>query len=244
MLQPKPLWAPATWGCFFITVHSVQIARILRANADITMSKEEEALYEQAFHPHGFTPRTFLAVLQASNGRRVTFGSGETITVDGEDAKSLVLVTGGSGALLVRDSAASSPAVRGALSATPRRRDTVSDGVLARIEQSMLRHTTGFWVGECCDLRTTRGDDSAQPDARHREPERTKAPTLVAIDGTIEAVCFDAARFHEAVHAAGPAAKAAAEHMQIAALRTEVCAFRKHGQPVRTRTLAARARIL
>jgi hypothetical protein len=64
LLQPKPLFAPACWGIFFIAGHSVQIARLLLERQPVAMSREQHDLYAEHFLPYGFTPRTFLDLLR------------------------------------------------------------------------------------------------------------------------------------------------------------------------------------
>ena len=63
LLQPRPLFAPAAWGLFFIAGHSMQIYILLSQKLKIAFTEEEEDLYEKAFLPHGFTPRAFRSLV-------------------------------------------------------------------------------------------------------------------------------------------------------------------------------------
>ena len=45
------------------------IAQLLRDRVGITLDPDHEAAYERAFMPHGFTPRQFLKIFQAAEGR-------------------------------------------------------------------------------------------------------------------------------------------------------------------------------
>ena len=63
LLQPIPQWTPTYWGVFFVSAHSIQIARILRERSAVSMGEREHELYEKCFMSHGWTPRMFLSLL-------------------------------------------------------------------------------------------------------------------------------------------------------------------------------------
>ncbi len=90
LLQPKPLLAPAAWGTFFVVGHAVQIYRLLRAKALVSLSPEDHHLYEHAFLRYGFSPRQFLELLAAvppnrikENGRNFVVRQGDSVTTVG-----------------------------------------------------------------------------------------------------------------------------------------------------------------
>ena len=96
-LQPVALLPQISWGCFFIAGHSIQIARILADQSDVTMSEREHDLYEQSFLPHGFSPRQFLEVIREADASWIDVAPGETLAEQGAPIEHLHLVIGGGG---------------------------------------------------------------------------------------------------------------------------------------------------
>lgn len=70
LMQPKPLWVPASWGLFFITGHCMMIGLLLRERSAVFLSSDELDAYEEGFQRHGFTPRQFKKLLDASRWER------------------------------------------------------------------------------------------------------------------------------------------------------------------------------
>ena len=89
LLQPKPLVAPALWGCFFISCHMWQIASLLRERASINLNTDEELAYVKAFVSSGFTPRQFLDILQCTSGAWCNFTKGAYVQKHGEEMQQL-----------------------------------------------------------------------------------------------------------------------------------------------------------
>ena len=58
LLQASPLVAPALWGVFFITGHSIQIYRILMDKVEVQMTGAESDLYVlySQLHPQSRIP--------------------------------------------------------------------------------------------------------------------------------------------------------------------------------------------
>lgn len=242
LLQPKPLWTPVYWGSVFISMHSYQIAKILREQSSVSLSEREHAIYETIFMPHGFSPRAFRRLMQT--GEFVTLAPGARCATRGEAARSLHLVTSCSdGAKVVVEAPRAPPTTTAFDGVTLRRMDSV-DGVLAQVESSAL-DSGGLWVGDVWD-----------PSKLVSSPETMKLATFVsehltsngagkvtgriestsntvpdapsawhasvrADGGTVDAVRFDYDEFHRALDELGPAAQQAAERMQLAALRLE-----------------------
>lgn len=96
LLQPKPLFAPACWGVFFIMGHAIQITRILRAKAHVSLSAEDHHLYEHGFMPFGFSPRQFLDLMQTVPPARVRTPCGENLVAQGDPVLSVGYVVAGS----------------------------------------------------------------------------------------------------------------------------------------------------
>lgn len=221
LLQPTPLWTPCYWGSFFIAAHSVQIARILRARSDVTMSGREHNLYENCFMRHGFTPRMFLSVLHNANASWETFEAGDTLCEQGRPAEKLRLVTGGTGSLVVIQGGQEAPGAR-----QPRiqQYQSVTDSIICHIDQTGLR--AGTWIGDCwedheatsCSRQLPLSESISPSSSSHR---RQWLATAKAVEGSLETVSFDSRKFHEAVREQGKEAIEAAERMQIDALRAE-----------------------
>lgn len=247
LLQPTPLWTPCYWGAFFITAHTVQIGRILRERSDVTMSEREHELYERCFMAHGFTPRMFLALMKDAGASWVSFAPGEKLCTQGDEAAALHLVSGGTGSIVVMqrsDSAATEPEEdeprgaaqrvtgevgRGQKQSLPllQRKGSSNDGVLSRMGQETLR--SGVWIGDCWrDAAATRTPPNTDPPmaTNSNSAGRRWNATATAVDGTVEAVRFDAAKFHAVTRSLGKNAVEASERMQIAALKSE----RMHGR--------------
>ena len=143
LLQPTPLWTPVYWGAFFASMHAVQIARILRDNSEVTLSEREHTLYEQAFLPHGFTPRQFLRIMEC--GSFVTLTPGDACAKQGEPVKALHCITSCSqNATVEMQQESTAPDGDQKL----RRLDS-TDGVLSRVQPANLGG--GLWVGEVWD---------------------------------------------------------------------------------------------
>ena len=98
-------------------------------------------------------------------------------------------------------------------------------GVVSRVCQDQLggKGSAGLWVGECWDPSL---DEHAPRAAGSNGDEAVGAwrSTVRAVDGTLEAVSFDAELFYAAVRGGdlgGAELHAAAERMQMAALRAQ-----------------------
>lgn len=89
LLQPVPLYAPAIWGVLFIGSNTYNLAMILRERQKITLTGEQEKAYELAFMNHGFSPRMFLDILEATSARWYTVGKGEIIHKRGDSMDEL-----------------------------------------------------------------------------------------------------------------------------------------------------------
>jgi len=95
MLQPRPLWNPAAWSLFFLTMHSYQIRRILLENQPLQLSPREHELYERAFMPFGFTPRTFKTLMRNADCQWEVIEPGDAIAKAGHNQKRAAFVMDG-----------------------------------------------------------------------------------------------------------------------------------------------------
>eukprot|EP00656_Telonema_subtile_P055990 TRINITY_DN8844_c0_g1_i2.p1 TRINITY_DN8844_c0_g1~~TRINITY_DN8844_c0_g1_i2.p1 ORF type:complete len:351 (+),score=44.65 TRINITY_DN8844_c0_g1_i2:236-1288(+) len=85
LVQPKPLFVPAGWGCLFVIGHGVQIALLLRESVEVTLGPEEHNFYEHAFLPYGFTPREFQRLLEEADCRWMDMPKGTMLCEQGGD---------------------------------------------------------------------------------------------------------------------------------------------------------------
>lgn len=99
LLQPKPLWAPAAWGVFFIFGHSVQIARLILAKSVVSMNEDENRLYEEAFLPFGFSPKQYMGMLEAATPWTETKNKGENVFKRGTTMENLSYLLDGAVAI-------------------------------------------------------------------------------------------------------------------------------------------------
>lgn len=84
LLQPVPLYAPAAWGVLFISCNLYNIAVLLRERQQITLTDDQEKVYELAFMGFGFAPRLFLDLLESTNARWYTVEKGEMVHKKGD----------------------------------------------------------------------------------------------------------------------------------------------------------------
>eukprot|EP00930_Biecheleria_cincta_P075342 TRINITY_DN62508_c0_g1_i1.p1 TRINITY_DN62508_c0_g1~~TRINITY_DN62508_c0_g1_i1.p1 ORF type:complete len:344 (+),score=41.85 TRINITY_DN62508_c0_g1_i1:89-1120(+) len=84
LLQPKPLFAPALWGCGFLASHFYNIYLLLKEKQKMTLSTDQEHVYESAFMRFGFTPRQFLDLLEQAYGQWNSFSENALISKQGD----------------------------------------------------------------------------------------------------------------------------------------------------------------
>merc|ERR1719203_1528906 len=99
-LMPKPLATnnrfAACWGLVFAGFHLMNLGLLLHEqHSGISLSDEEEDIYEHGFQRFGVTPRQFRKLLNAG-ARFVDYGPGETITDAGKPVTTILYVTHGS----------------------------------------------------------------------------------------------------------------------------------------------------
>jgi len=99
-LMPKPLkthqQTAAGWGMMFAALHFVNLGILLREqHSGISLSDEEEDIYEHGFQRFGVTPRQFQKLL-AAGARFVDYGPGETLAELGKPVDKVLYVTHGS----------------------------------------------------------------------------------------------------------------------------------------------------
>lgn len=95
LLQPVPLFAPAAWGMFFVSCHVYYAGQLIKERQHITLTPEEEEVYEKGFLRYGFTPRQFTDILEHAHCVWNTFRSGEWIHREGDRREEVTLLISG-----------------------------------------------------------------------------------------------------------------------------------------------------
>ena len=217
LLQPHPLFAPASWGIFFICGHSVQIARLLLAKQPVAMTKNEHDIYDEHFLPFGFTPRTFVELLQKSNAKEVEIAPGARLVEEGSLMKYIFLIRDGSVEYI-----------------HSHRSDGEEEGEHDDVELTValdeVRCHKGVWVGSTLSTDVPAdNDDGAGKDTWKSSVRAAQVPLEVqSAEGAnsssstsrrissagVRAMRFEVAGFRS-VLAENPAAAAAAERLHI-----------------------------
>ena len=90
-LQAKPLMIPLRWSIFFVGVNLGMAIQLAYDSWPVTLTKDEEALYECHFPQ--LTPKQFRVLMAA--GERVTFKKGALLTREREPCDQLYLLIDG-----------------------------------------------------------------------------------------------------------------------------------------------------
>jgi CRP-like cAMP-binding protein len=93
--QTRILWPSIAWSSLFAAVNGVKIFEILHErNAEVHMTKEQEAVFVEHFMPHGITPKQFERIENKADTRRLK--KGEYLTRKGDKLDGLYLIIEGS----------------------------------------------------------------------------------------------------------------------------------------------------
>ena len=92
LLQPTVLWPPVTWALVFTALNVYQIARIYLERRPVTLSADEQALYDMAFR--SIRPREFVAL--ALLGEWKSAAPGDRVLTEGEIVSRLCIAISGS----------------------------------------------------------------------------------------------------------------------------------------------------
>jgi CRP-like cAMP-binding protein len=96
LLQPTTLWPPIIWALVFTTINAYQIVRIYLERRPVSLSDDEQALYDLAFR--SLRPREFVSLALIGEWR--TAVAGETVLTEGEPVSRVCIPI--SGAVRVR----------------------------------------------------------------------------------------------------------------------------------------------
>ena len=91
LLQPTTLWPPVMWALVFTTINIYQIVRIYLERRPVTLSEEEQRLYEMAFT--SLRPREFVSL--ALIGEWKTATAGDRVLTQGSTVSSICIAISG-----------------------------------------------------------------------------------------------------------------------------------------------------
>ena len=92
LLQPSVLWPPVMWALVFTALNLYQIARIYLERRPVTLSADEQVLYDMAFS--SIRPREFVSL--ALLGEWKTASPGDRVLTEGETVSRLCIAISGS----------------------------------------------------------------------------------------------------------------------------------------------------
>ena len=97
--QPVPLMVPVYWNILFAGINIFQIGILLRERRPVTLSDDEERLYQQVFRR--LKPREVYKLFKLAQWRRVS--RGEVLVQQGATLDSLLLINKGAASVHVKE---------------------------------------------------------------------------------------------------------------------------------------------
>jgi Popeye-like protein len=94
-LQPVPLTAAIAWNLLFIGINLIQIVILLRERRPVTLTCDQQRLYELAFGT--IAPREFLKLLEIARWEEAS--DGQIIVRKGEDIDRMMMIHSGSASI-------------------------------------------------------------------------------------------------------------------------------------------------
>lgn len=94
-VQLVPLTAAIAWNLLFIGINLIQIVILLRERRPVTLTCDQQRLYELAFG--SVTPREFLKLLEIAHWEEAT--DGQIIVRKGEDIDRMMMIHSGSASI-------------------------------------------------------------------------------------------------------------------------------------------------
>jgi Popeye protein conserved region len=94
-VQPVPLIAAIAWNVLFIGINLVQIVILLRERRPVTLTGDQQRLYQLAFR--SVTPREFLKLLEVARWEEATHG--QIIVHKGEDIDRMMVIHSGAASI-------------------------------------------------------------------------------------------------------------------------------------------------
>jgi hypothetical protein len=94
-VQPVPLTAAIAWNLIFIGINLIQIVILLRERRPVTLTEDQQRLYELAFR--SVTPREFLKLLDLACWEEAAVG--QIIVRKGQDIDRMMVIHSGSASI-------------------------------------------------------------------------------------------------------------------------------------------------
>jgi Popeye protein conserved region len=91
LLQPTRLWPPVVWALVFTTINLYQIVRIYLERRPVTLSDDEQTLYDLAFR--SLRPREFVSLVLIGEWR--TAAAGDKVLMEGQAVSSISVAISG-----------------------------------------------------------------------------------------------------------------------------------------------------
>ena len=91
LFRPERLWPPVLWALVFTTINLLQILRIYLERRPVTLSEDEQRLYDMGFR--SLRPREFVSLLLA--GEWKTAAVGDKVLVEGAPVSSICIAISG-----------------------------------------------------------------------------------------------------------------------------------------------------
>ena len=91
VLQPTRLWPPVIWALVFTTINLFQIVRIYLERRPVTLSDDEQALYDMAFR--SLRPREFVSLALIGEWR--TAAAGDSVLMEDQTVSCVCIAVRG-----------------------------------------------------------------------------------------------------------------------------------------------------
>jgi hypothetical protein len=91
LVQPTRLWPPVVWALVFTIINLYQIVRIYLERRPVTLSDDEQTLYDLAFR--SLRPREFVSLMLI--GEWKTAAAGDKVLVEGQAVSSICIAISG-----------------------------------------------------------------------------------------------------------------------------------------------------
>lgn len=90
------LASPCFWNLMFMAINGMRIGQLLVSPSHLTLSADEERLYEYAFLRFGVSPRDFVSLLREADASWHEYAPGQTISNQGEPMPTIWYLVHGS----------------------------------------------------------------------------------------------------------------------------------------------------
>jgi len=91
LFRPERLWPPIVWGLVFTAINLVQIVRIYLERRPVTLSDDEQTLYDLGFR--SLRPREFVSLMLAGEWKNAAVG--DTVLTEGKPVSSICIPISG-----------------------------------------------------------------------------------------------------------------------------------------------------